>query len=91
MDDDSHFRIDGTANDDELVDTFQIVHNLSVGQWSLRQNYSGIYGFATVDLAIAVKCDGNFQGSACTQCLPGFSETLCEIEVNSEINKGAGI
>ena len=46
---------------------------------SQQQNYAGIYNLVMMDLTITVFCEGNFGGSNCTQCAPGFTGTNCEI------------
>ena len=60
----------------ELVDILLIDHNLTVAE-SRQQNYTGIYGFVTMNLTITVFCEGNFGGSDCTQCVPGFTGPDC--------------
>ena len=60
----------------ELVDILLIDHNLTVAE-SRQQNYTGIYGFVTMNLTISVFCEGNFSGSDCTQCVSGFTGPDC--------------
>ena len=74
-----------TSND--LVDLLLIDHNLPVEQ-PLRQNYTGMYNFVTMDLTITVLCAENFGGSDCTQCGPGFTGPDCNIY---EINHCSGV
>ena len=61
----------------DLVDRFLINLNPPVGGEATERSYSGIHGFATTDLAINVSCGGNFQGSDCSQCVPGFTGPDC--------------
>ena len=79
------------AKPDELVDILLIDHNESVGEESATQVYSGMYEFVSMELMIAVICIENFQGSDCSQCVPGFSSPDCLpvddcIEVNCSEN-----
>jgi hypothetical protein len=72
---------------DDLVDVLLIDHDLPVGQPSPRKNYTGIYdiNFVTMDLSIMAKCVENnfkFQGPDCSQCSPGFTGTMCTININ---------
>ena len=81
-DDDSDSRNIVQPNPDELIDRLLIDHNLPIGQSSPRQNYTGVYGYVTMDLSITARCVGNFQGSDCTQCLPGFTGVECEANID---------
>jgi Notch-like protein len=36
------------------------------------------FGFATINANIRVICAQNFQGSDCTQCIPGFTGAMCD-------------
>ena len=65
---------DNTRND--LVDQLLIDHDQTVAR-PLRQNYTGMYNFVTMDLTITVLCAENFGGSDCTQCIPGFTGPDC--------------
>jgi hypothetical protein len=58
------------------VDSLTINHNLPVAE-SLRQNHTGFYQTVTMDLKITVVCAENFEGSKCTQCVPGFTGPRC--------------
>lgn len=69
-------------NPDELVDILQISHSLPIGRTSPRQNYTGMYGFVTMDLSITAVCVQNFQGANCTQCVSGFTGTLCDMDID---------
>ena len=62
---------------DDLVDILLISHNLSIGEESQRQNYSGMFGLVTMDLSITASCAQNFQGSACNDCVLGFTGPHC--------------
>ena len=68
--------------DDFLVDTFLINHNESVGEESAKQVHSGMYGFVSMKLVIVVTCIENFQGSDCSQCVPGFTGELCQTNIS---------
>jgi hypothetical protein len=63
-----------TSND--LVDLLLIDYNRPVAQ-PLRQNHTGVHKFVTMDLTITVVCAENFEGSNCTQCVPGFIGPDC--------------
>ena len=63
---------------DELVDTLLIDHNEPVGEESTTRVHSGIYEFVSMKLVIAVRCIENFQGSHCSQCVPGFTGMVCQ-------------
>ena len=58
------------------MDILLIDHNLTVAE-SRQQYYTGMYGYVTMNLTITVFCEGNFSGSDCTQCVPGFIGTDC--------------
>ena len=74
----------GRNNPNDLIDELLIDHDLPMGETSSRRNYTGVYNFAyvTMDLTIRVLCDTNFQGSDCTQCVPGFSGANCNRNIN---------
>ena len=82
VDDDSQIRKSYPNNPDDVIDHFLIDHDLPVGKSSPRQNYTGVYDYVTVDLSITARCVGNFQGSDCTQCLPGFAGVECEANID---------
>ena len=73
-----------SGNPNDLIDVLLIDHDLSVGQPSPRQNYTGIYdiNFVIMDLLIMARCTRNFQGQDCSQCLPGFTGIMCEINID---------
>ena len=79
MDDDTNFN-----NRNELVDVLLIDHDLPIGQPSPRQNHTGVFNikYVMMDLSITARCVGNFQGSNCSQCIPGFAGTLCDVRIN---------
>ena len=77
----------GANEPDELVDILLINYNLTVGEQSTRQQYSGTFGFLTMDMAISVNCVNNFQGSDCTQCVPGVTGPDC-LQVDDCFNLG---
>ena len=37
-----------------------------------------MYEFVSIKLVITVNCTENFQGSNCSQCVPGFTSTDCQ-------------
>ena len=57
-----------------MVDILLVNLNQTVAE-SQQQNYVGIYSLVRMDLTITVLCEGNFRGSECTQCAPGFTGT----------------
>ena len=66
-----------TITSNDLVDLLLIDYSLPVEQ-PLRQHYTGIYNFVTMDLTITVLCAENFGGSDCSiQCDPGFTDPDC--------------
>ena len=75
--------VDSETNN-ELIDTLLIDHDLSAGQPSPRQNYTGIYdiNFVTMDLSIVATCAGNFQGPNCSRCISGFAGIRCNVRIN---------
>ena len=72
------------GNDDDLVDTLLVNHNLPVGKESVRMNYTGMYGLLTMDLPLRAVCAENFTGTDCSQCLPGFTGARCDVQIDSE-------
>ena len=58
------------------MDILLIDHNLTVAE-SRQQNYTGMYGYVTMNLTVTVFCEGNFSGSDCTQCVLGFTGPDC--------------
>ena len=41
----------------------------------------GMFGFVTImDLSITVLCAENFEGPDCTECVPGFIGTDCQVD-----------
>ena len=72
------------GNEDDLVDTLFVNHNLPVGKESVRMNYTGIYGFLSMDLTLRAVCAENFTGTDCSQCVPGFTGARCDIQIDSE-------
>ena len=73
-----------SGGSDDLIDVLLIDHDLPIGQPSPRQNHSGIFDFKYVmmDLSITAICGRNFQGPDCSQCLPGFTGTMCNVNIN---------
>ena len=69
---------DEDNNDDDFVDLLLVDHNLSVAE-SLQQNHIGIYNFVIMNLTISVLCEGNFGGTDCTVCVPGFTGSNCDM------------
>ena len=72
------------GNEDDLIDTLLVNHNLPMGKESVRMNYTGIYGLLTMDLILRAVCAENFTGTDCSQCVPGFTGALCDIKIDSE-------
>ena len=71
--------IDRDPGNDDLIDILLIDHSLTVGE-SLRETYMGMYEFITMDLNITVLCAENFEGADCTECVPGFTGTDCQVD-----------
>ena len=73
------------------MDFVLVNHNLLVGEISERHNYTGIFGFVTMDLSITVLCALNFQGTDCTQCIrDGFSGPNCTEQINDCVGVDCG-
>ena len=68
----------GIAKPDELIDILMIDHNESVGEESTTRVHSGMNKFVSMELVITVSCAENFQGSNCSQCVPGFTDLDCQ-------------
>ena len=69
-----------------MIDILLIDHSLPVGE-SLRETYMGMFGFVTImDLSITVLCAENFEGLDCTECVPGFTGTDCQVDDCVEVN-----
>ena len=68
-----------TATDFDLIDILLIDYSLPVGE-SLRETYMGVYEFITMDLNITVLCAENFGRPDCTECVPGFTGTDCQVD-----------
>ena len=58
------------------MDYLTINHNLPVGE-PLRENHTGHFQTVTMDLMVTVFCAENFEGSNCTQCVPGLTGPDC--------------
>ena len=71
---------------DDLVDILLINHNLSIGVERQRQNYSGVFGLVTMDLSITALCAQNFRGSACNDCVLGFTGPHCSEGMHIQYN-----
>ena len=71
------------TNDPELIDIVLINHRSAIGQASRKQNYTGVYGFVTMDLSVTALCAPNFEGTYCMQCVAGFTGPNCDIEVDN--------
>ena len=78
MDDDKYHPTNQT---DDLIDILLIDHSLPIGEESMRQNYSGIFNFLTMDLSVKAVCAENFTGADCTQCVPGYTGELCDTKI----------
>ena len=67
-----------------MIDRFVI--NVSPSAFTTeRKNYSGIFGFAIIDMSLEIICAENFYGPNCDQvcvenctCKPGFKGKFCE-------------
>ncbi len=59
------------------MDILLINYNQSVAE-PLRQNYTGIFGFVTFDATVTALYTGNFEGSDCTEFIPGFIGPNCD-------------
>ena len=72
----------GSRPPDDLVDTIMIAQSVMVGE-SQRENHRSSYGFVTMDLNITVLCAAeHFEGPDCTECVPGFTGTDCQTNID---------
>lgn len=68
---------------DEIVDIILIdLSRETIGEAPQRRTYSGVFSFVTMDVAVSVRCAGNFQEPDCIQCDLGFTGADCEVNIN---------
>ena len=68
---------------DELVDIILIDLDTSfMGAVLSRRTYTGVFSFVTMDLAVAVRCAGNYLEPQCMECDLGFTGANCETNIN---------
>ena len=73
------------------MDFVLVNHNSLVGETSQRHNYTGMFGFVTMDLSVTVLCALNFQGTDCTQCIrDGFTGPNCTEQINDCVGVDCG-
>ena len=53
-----------------------------MGEAPQRRTYSGVFSFVTMDIAVGVRCAGNFLEPDCVECELGFTGANCEININ---------
>ena len=78
---------EGDNKPDELVDIVVINHNEPVRLQSQRLSTTGT--FVSINVNITVLCAQNFEGSDCTQCVPGFTGPNCD-EVDDCVGVSCG-
>ena len=87
---------DDIGNDDDLIDVIQVDHNLSIGE-SSTNHHLGIYGYVTMELTVRALCVDGFAGPNCSQCVTGYTGTLCDVKLvalnktSTDIHKGCNI
>ena len=68
---------------DEIVDIILIdLSRETIGETPQRRTFSGVFSFVTMDIAVGVRCTGNFLEPDCVQCDLGFTGADCEININ---------
>lgn len=65
----------------QVVDVLLVTYNQRIGEQLPRQNHTG-RGFVTMDLSITAFCAQNFEGSNCSQCVPGFTGPECDVNID---------
>lgn len=77
--------IDHDDNPDELIDRFAINVTTPFNATTGRKIYSGIFGYAEIDMTVTILCTENFYGPDCDLfcpenciCESGFTGQLCE-------------
>lgn len=77
--------IDHDDNPDELIDRFAINVTTPFNATTERKIYSGIFGYAEIDMTVTILCTENFYGPDCDLfcpenciCESGFTGQLCE-------------
>ena len=72
-------------NEDDLIDILQIDiadNSLNIGEETNVTVYSGKLGYSTVNLSFSIQCLDNFRGSTCSECVPGYNGSLCDINID---------
>ena len=71
-----------------LIDRFAINVTMSVGT-TMRANYSGIFGFASVDISLTLQCEDNYYDANCSRycegnctCGPGLTGPFCTVSID---------
>ena len=57
-----------------------IDYNQTINVHSQMQSSPGSY--VTMNLNITAFCAQNFEGSDCTQCIPGFTSANCDVNID---------
>ena len=70
---------------DELVDYVVIDHDQPVRVQSRIESMSGT--FVTMNVNITALCAQNFEGSDCTQCIPGAN---CDVNIDDCVGVSCG-
>ncbi len=82
---------------DDLIDRFAINVTLPVGTSTDRETYSGIFGFATVNISFTLECAENFYDRNCDRfcnesctCGPGLTGPFCTTSIDDCANVTCG-
>ena len=86
-----------STNEHELIDRFVVnISDPQIGSTE-RERYTGIFGYAEVDLSIRVICADNFYGPNCDMfcvencaCPPGFTGEFCATSIDDCVGVECG-
>ena len=79
---------------DDLIDIFQVdvaASSLRVGVESNPTTYTGLFNYTTINLSFSIQCVENFRGPTCSECIPGFTGTQCEVNIDDCMDFNCGV